>query len=106
MNTITFDKNKCAEVESAVMREFDCKYHDLVGYTDTFTKKVVVFLLSKFYDFDKRNLGVAYQMTYLYVPTVVEQLEFQMFTDVNFRRSVCLILKELGYEYKEEVRSA
>jgi hypothetical protein len=106
MNTITFDKQKCAEVESAVMLEFDCKYHDLVGFPDTFEKKVVVFLLSKFYDFDKRNLGTAYQMTYLFVPTVVEQLEFQLLTDFRFRARIAIILNSLKYESKEKVCSA
>lgn len=106
MNTITFDKKKCAEVENAVMCEFDCKYHDIVSFPDTFEKKVVVFLLSKFYDFDKRNLGKAYQMTYLFVPTVVDQLEFQLFTDWKFRAKIAIVLKNLKYEFKEEIRSA
>jgi hypothetical protein len=106
MNTIAFDKNKCVEVENAVISEFDCKHHDIFGFPDTFPKKVVVFLLSKFYDFDKRNLGTAYQMTYLYVPTVVEELEFRLLTDWHFRAKIAIVLKILNYEFKEEIRTA
>lgn len=97
--TTTFDKQKCAAVETAVMNVLGCKIHEIVNYPDTFSKKVVVFVLSKFYDFDKRNVGTAYQMTYLYVPTVVDELEFRMLTDWKFRETICLILKELGYAF-------
>lgn len=101
MQTITtFDKQKCAAVEQAVMNVLDCNLHEIVNYPDTFSKKVVVFVLSKFYDFDKRNVGVAYQMTYLYVPTVVDQMEFRMFTDWKFREQVAMILKHLNYAAK------
>jgi hypothetical protein len=95
--TTTFDKQKCAAVETAVMNVLDCNLHEIVNYPDTFSKKVVVFVLSKFYDFDKRNVGTAYQMTYLYVPTVVDELEFRMLTDWKFRETICLILNQLNY---------
>jgi len=101
--TTAFDKEKCAAVETAVMKVLDCNIHEIVNFPDTFSKKVVVFVLSKFYDFDKYNLARAYQITYLYVPTVVEQMEFQLLTDWHFREKVSLILKDLGYVFEKVV---
>lgn len=75
MNTITFDTEKAKLVEKAVCREFGCGIADIVSFGDTMAKKVVVFLLAKQYGYDKRILGHKYQMTYLYVPTVVAELE-------------------------------
>lgn len=99
--TTAFDKEKCAAVEQSVMKVLNCNLHEIVNYPDTFSKKVVVFVLSKFYDFDKRNVGRAYQMTYLYVPTVVDELEFRLLSDWDFRNKINCILKELNYEFRE-----
>jgi hypothetical protein len=101
--TTAFDKEKCAAVEQSVMKVLNCNLYEIVNYPDTFSKKVVVFVLSKFYDFDKRNVGRAYQMTYLYVPTVVDELEFKILTDFKFREQVSMILKEVGYAFEEVV---
>ena len=98
--TTAFDKQKCAAVEQAVMQVLDCNLHEIVNFPDTFSKKVVVFVLSKFYDFDKRNIGQAYQMTYLYVPTVVDEMEFRLLTDWKFREQISLILNKLNYAAK------
>ena len=104
MKTAVYNKEKCSEVENAVIGEFGCSYSEIVNFTDTFSKKTVVFLLAKFYDFDKYNLGKAYQMTYLYVPTVVEQLEFQFLTDWSFREKIINVLKKLDYASKVDFR--
>jgi hypothetical protein len=39
---------------------------------------VVVFLLVTEHGFNKRNIGLKYQITYLYVPTVVSEIEYQI----------------------------
>jgi hypothetical protein len=44
----------------------------------THFKKVVVFFLVTEHGFNKRNIGLKYQITYLYVPTVVSEIEYQI----------------------------
>lgn len=100
-NTITFNEDKAKLVDAAVMFEFGAKYSDICGIADTMEKKVVVFILNKLLGFDKRNIGRAYQMTYLYVPTVVEQIEYQYIVDVSLREKVINVCKRIGYEYEK-----
>jgi hypothetical protein len=104
MNTTYFDKEICHEVEQAVMQAYDCGLHDIVGFMDSEAKKVVVFLLAKFYDMDKYNLGKAYQMYHGYVPTVVELLEFKLLSCEIFRMRVTKILNGLNYGSKVDIR--
>lgn len=97
MKTTTFDLMKMQAVELAVCKEFECEILDLVSVTDTFQKKVVVFLLIR-QGFDKRIVGHKYQMTYLYVPTVVQQTEYMMKVVPAFKEKIERILKSLDYE--------
>lgn len=62
---------------------------------------MVVFLLVKVYGYNKRNLGIKYQMSYLYVPTVVEHLEWQYRTVGAFEISIGNVCKKLGYGNEE-----
>lgn len=75
MKTTTFDTEKANAVENAVCEVFDCRVSEIVSLKDTLVKKVVVFLLCKYFNVDKRVVGHQYQMTYLYVPTVIVELE-------------------------------
>jgi hypothetical protein len=70
----------------------------MLGYHDTVFKKVIVYALYRFYNFDARAVGKAYQMTYLYVPTVVDEMEFQMLVVSGFRDKIVQVLKLVGYE--------
>ena len=96
MKTTTFDLIKANAIELAVCKEFECRICDLVNVTDTFQKKVVVFLLMK-QGFDKRIIGHKYQMTYLYVPTVVQETEYMMKVVPGFKEKINRILKSIDY---------
>lgn len=98
MNAIPFDQLKAKEVEAIVCETFGCRIADIVCYSDTVFKKVVVYVLSKFYAYDRRSIGHAYQMTYLYVPTVVEEMEVQMRLLTGFRDKIVEVLKRVEYE--------
>jgi hypothetical protein len=100
--TITFDKEKAVELEQAVCSVFGCEVSDLLGYPDTIFKKVVVYVLHRFLDYDSRSIGRAYQMTYLYVPTVVDEMEFQMLVVGGFRDKIVEVCKKIGYEFAEK----
>ena len=75
MKTITLDIEKANAVENAVCEVFDCSVSEIVSFKDTLVKKVVVYVLSKYFEIDKRVVGHQYQMTYLFVPTVVCEVE-------------------------------
>ena len=94
MNTTTFDTEKAKRVESAVCSEFGCAICEIVSFRDSIFKKVVVFILSKHFGYDKRVLGHKYQMTYLYVPTVVEEMEFMIKTVPSFEEKINSVLKQ------------
>jgi hypothetical protein len=98
MNTISFDTEKAKLVERTVCREFGTTLSDIVSFRDSLAKKVVVFLLTKQYGYDKRILGHKYQMTYLYVPTVVAELEHLMKVVPGFEGKINAILKQLDDE--------
>jgi hypothetical protein len=71
MITTAFDLEKNQANRGLVCEEFRCSIYDIVCYANTFFKKVVVFFLVTEHGFNKRNIGLKYQITYLYVPTVV-----------------------------------
>ncbi|MBF04999.1 MAG: hypothetical protein CMP76_17115 [Flavobacterium sp.] len=96
--TILYNEDIAKEVETAVMCVFGCKLTDLVGFFDTDYKKIVVFVLSKLYGFDKRNIAQAYSMSYMYVPTVVDEIELRYLLDVKIREKLIEIVKIIGYE--------
>ena len=98
MNTITFDTEKAKRVESLVCCEFGCAVSEIVSFRDSIFKKVVVFLLSKHCGYDKRMIGYKYQITYLYVPTVVSELETMMKSIPLFETKINSILKQIDNE--------
>lgn len=96
MKTTTFDLIKMQAIELAVCKEFECRICDLVNVTDTFQKKVVVYILMH-QEFDKRIIGHKYQMTYLYIPTVVAETENMMKMVPAFKEKINRILKSINY---------
>lgn len=98
MKTTTFDTEKAKAVGTAVCSEFGFSVSDIHAYKDTIAKKVVVFLLTKLYGYDKRVLAREYQMTYLYVPTVVQEMEYMCKTVVGFGLKTRNVEKLVCYE--------
>ena len=98
MQTTAFNLEKAKIIEDAVCVEFGCSIYEIICFKNTFFKKVVVFLLSKVHEYNKRNIGHKYQITYLYVPTVVEELEWQFKNVEAFQVSINNVCKKIGYE--------
>lgn len=98
METTAFNLEKAKSIEEAVCAEFGCSIHNVVCFKNTFFKKVVVFLLTKMHGYNRRNIGHQYQITYLYVPTVVEELEWQFNHVIAFKIAIENVCKKLGYE--------
>lgn len=95
-----YNETKAKEVEAAVMQVFDCKLSEVIGVTDTPYKKVVVFILNKLLDFDRRNIARAYSMNSYYVPTVVNEIELMFLIDATTRNKITEVTKIIGYAYK------
>jgi hypothetical protein len=98
MNASTFDTEKAKLVETAVCSEFGTTLSEIVSFKDSLAKKVVVFVLFKILGYDKRILGHKYQMTYLYVPTVVLEMESMMKMVPGFELKINSVLKSVEYE--------
>jgi hypothetical protein len=98
MITTAFDLEKAKQIEVLVCEEFGCSIYDIVCYANTFFKKVVVFLLVTEHGFNKRNIGLKYQITYLYVPTVVSEIEYQIKNIAGLQQSIQRIKEQLSYE--------
>lgn len=92
-----FDEAVAKRVEAALMGEFGYLYSELVGLPDTDAKKALVFVLFKFFEFEKRNIGKAYSMTWPYVPTVSDQLTDKFLQDVPWREKIIRVLVASGY---------
>lgn len=95
---ILYDEAKAKEVENAIIEVYGCRLNDIVGFIDTSYKKIAVFVLFKLLEYDKRNIAHAYSITYLYIPTVVDEIEFQFLMDKNLREKLSKIVKIIGYE--------
>lgn len=98
MTTTTFDTEKAEAVGTAVCSEFGFSISEIQAFKDTMAKKVVVFLLSRLYGYDKRVLAREYQMTYLYVPTVVQEMEYMCKVVAGFKDKVDCIENLIAYE--------
>lgn len=88
-----FNQDVSTAVENAVIRVFECDRCEILQYKDTDMKKLVVFILFQFYKYDWHFVGKAYQMTYLYVPTVADDGYYRYNTDDVFREKVDLVLE-------------
>lgn len=97
---MSYNETKAKEVETAVMQVFNCKLSEVIGVKDTPYKKVVVFILNKLLDFDRRNIARAYSMNAYYVPTVVDEIELMFLIDATTRNKITEVTKIIGYAYK------
>lgn len=88
MKTVTFDIEIANAVENAVCEVFDCRVSEIVSLKDTLVKKVVVFILLEYCGCDKRVSGYYYQMSYLYVPTVVAEMKYLIKTVPAFEAKI------------------
>ncbi|WP_152561012.1 hypothetical protein [Flavobacterium sp. ASV13] len=95
MKTIAFDNEKAKVVEDAVSKIFDCRVSEIVSLKDTLVKKVVVFILFTSENYCARALAVNYQISYLYVPTVVAELEYMKKVVPGFELKIESVYKEL-----------
>lgn len=98
-NQLLFSE-KAKQIEAAIIATYGCELKRIVSLKDTVEKKVLVFFMYKLLGFNKRTIGHAYQMTYLYVPTVVDEVEIQYMLDEKFREKIITIGKLIGYESK------
>lgn len=98
MNTTTFDTEKAKQVETAVCSEFGTTLSEIVSFRDSLAKKVVVFILTTRFSCDKRILGHKYQISYLYVPTVVSELEYMAKVVPGFEMKINAVLKSIENE--------
>lgn len=100
--TTALNKEKASEIENAVCEVFGCSVSEILGVSDTIFKKVVVFILHRLYNYDKRTIGTSYQMTYLYVPTVVDEMEFQLLVVSGFREKIIEVCNRINFQYDEK----
>lgn len=95
MKTITFDNEKAKAVENAVSNVFDCRVSEIVSLKDTLVKKVVVYILFKTEGYCSRVLAANYQISYLYVPTVIAELEYMKKVVPGFESKIESVLKKI-----------
>lgn len=95
MKTITFNTEIAKMAEQCISIEFGCRVSEIVSLRDTLVKKVVVFLLSKTEGYDARTLGHKYQLCYLYVPTVIKEMEYMVKTVPGFESKINNIIKKI-----------
>jgi hypothetical protein len=95
MKTTAFDSSVATAVENAVIEAYNCKRCDIIQFRDSDEKKVVVFILYSWYRYNWHCIGKAYQMTYLYVPTVAAELEYWYKKDVKVKEKIDLVLAKL-----------
>ncbi|QGK72823.1 hypothetical protein [Flavobacterium sp. SLB02] len=78
MKTIAFDAEYANKLELAISSEFGCNRSEILSLRDSFVKKVTVFILFKTKDYDTRVLGANYQISWLYIPTVIKEIEYML----------------------------
>jgi hypothetical protein len=88
MKTTTFDTENAEIIEQIVCTEFGCRISEIVSLRDSFVKKVVVFLLCKTQNYDVRLLAVKYQISHLYIPTAVAEIEYMVKTVPGFELKI------------------
>lgn len=98
MKQLLFSNDVATAVENAVIAVFDCKRSDILQFADTDMKKVVVFVLFRYYGYDWHMIGKAYQMTYLYVPTVAELKAYEYKCDPVFRDKIDSVLSIVEFD--------
>ena len=98
MKTTTFDTEKANSIEQAVCSEFGFSISEIVSLRDTIAKKVVVYLLVNQCGFDKRMVARKYQVSHLYVPTLIEEIEYMKKVVAVFKGKILVIINQLENE--------
>lgn len=98
METITFDTELAAALEAVICEVFNCCVPEIVGMRYTLAKKVIVFILSDQYGYTNRIIGRKYQLSHLYVPTLVREMEYQNKVDLSFKNKIETVKKRMAYE--------
>jgi hypothetical protein len=98
METITFDTELAAALEARICGVFNCSVAEIVGMRYTLAKKVIVFIFSDYYGYTNRVIGHKYQLSHLYVPTVVREIKYQFKVDSGLRNKIESIVKKVAYE--------
>lgn len=93
MQNNTFDTNYAHQLEQAISLEFGCRVSEIVSLRDSLVKKVIVFVLFKSEKYNTRIIGLNYHISYLYVPTVVAEIEYMIKTVPDFESKINSILK-------------
>ena len=100
MKTITFNTELAVAIETSICNEFGCGIREILGLQYTVSKKVIVFIFSKYVGYTNRIIGHKYQLSHLYVPTVVREIEYQYKVDLKLRAKIDLVLNKIGYKEK------
>jgi len=69
---------------------------------DTEAKKIAVFILAHYYGYKPKDITIPYRISYLYVPTVVDQCIILYGMSENFRKKVHFILDYIERYYDEK----
>ncbi|BFM41683.1 hypothetical protein CFS9_03240 [Flavobacterium sp. CFS9] len=78
MKTVAFDDEYAEKLELAISLEFGCERSEIVRLRDSLVKKVAVFIISKTKNYSTRVIGAYYQISWLYVPAVVKEIEWML----------------------------
>lgn len=98
MKAITFDTEEAKIIEAAICLEFGCSLNEIVCFKNTFFKKVVVYFLVKIKSYKDRNVGLKYQITYLYIPTVIKEIDYMIKVVPGFKTKIDKIINIITNE--------
>lgn len=98
MKTITFNTEEAKIIEKAICIEFGCSINEIVCFKNTFFKKVVVYFLVKIKGYKDRNVGLKYQITYLYIPTVINEIDYMIKVIPGFKTKITNVINIITNE--------
>lgn len=93
MKTITFDTENAKIVEQAISSEFGCRVSEIVSLRDSIGKKVIVYILSKTKNYHPKTISCFYQISPLYIPAVIQEIEYLIRTVPGFENKINSVLK-------------
>lgn len=96
MKTIAFDTEYANRLELVISSEFGCNRSEIVSLRDSFVKKVTVFILFKTKNYDTRVLGANYQISWLYVPMVIKEMEYMLKVVPGFEIKIKNVYQLIG----------
>lgn len=95
MQTITFDTEYAKKLELAISIEFSCRTSEIVSLRDTLVKKVIVFILFKTKNYNPHVLAANYQISYLYIPTIITEIEYLIRTVPDFENKIKAVYEKI-----------